>query len=203
MDRPLPRLLLLIALGAGLALLALLDRAPPQPVPAPTAAAEPAAPKAQPAAPPAPSPRRSEGSFPNSSGVAVPAVPAVPSLPAPARSDEKRIAPPEPAVQKGIEPDPGGLVPTATEAVVPPPPSPDSVFGWGPWTGPTAGGTPAAPAAPDGTTPAVQGFTPPLSVAAPPTTSPTNPPGSLPDLAIRPGHGFGDRNHTHIHRGPR
>lgn len=216
---PIPRFLALVAVAASLALIALLTRTPPEPVPAPAAAVKPAAPKAR---PPAPLPPLSTGgSFPNSGAIAAPTVPALPSLPARARAEEKRIPPPESvpvAAQKGGESDAGVVLSTAAEVVVPAPapppaPPPNSVFGWGPWSdGQTPAGTPTAPAPQE---PAVStmpgGLTPAVSAAAPPQAGPvvgpppfiTPPPVATPppDLVVRPGHGFGDKNHTHIHRG--
>jgi len=92
---------------------------------------------------------------------------------------------------------------------------PDSVAGWGPWSaGAQPGGaTTGAPTSPDGT-PSVLGHnptvnaaagTPPPAVVPPPASSPpgTNPPGTNPpgtSSSIRPGYGWGDRNHIHIPR---
>jgi len=87
---------------------------------------------------------------------------------------------------------------------------PNSVSGWGPWSGPQPGATTGGPtSSPDGTPSvlgqnptvnAAAGTPPPPAVVPPPASSPpgTNPPGT--SSSIRPGYGWGDKNHIHIPR---
>jgi hypothetical protein len=117
-----------------------------------------------------------------------------------------QAAPPEPPPPlAAAEPSP----PAAQAA--PPAEKPNSVFGWGPWAG-----QPQSPGAsgetPAGDVPSASGVLPGVSVAAnagsPNSVNSTGtggggvPPPVVPPSSnsnVRPGHGFGDRNHTHVH----
>jgi hypothetical protein len=86
-------------------------------------------------------------------------------------------------------------------------PNPNSVSGWGPWASPLGSTSGGPPSSPDGT-PSVLGQNPTVNAAAetpPPAVIPTGsgpPQTSPPGISsnIRPGFGWGDRNHIHIHR---
>jgi hypothetical protein len=116
---------------------------------------------------------------------------------------------PEPLALKVIPPSEPlpDLLPVATAAPAPrnepPPADPNSVFGWGAWSGgEPAAGVAVVPAAGGNAPPRLDGLTPGLSAA-----SPGAPAGVLPPpqsvSSIRPGHGWGDRNHIHVHKHPR
>jgi hypothetical protein len=93
-------------------------------------------------------------------------------------------------------------VPVEPPAIAARPEKPDSVLGWGPWAGEPQ------PSGPGGDTPAAgsgasnTGLNPTVNVAAN-SGGTTAPPAAVvppPTDNTRPGYGWGDHNHTHIHR---
>ncbi len=198
------------AIGVVAMLMWLRDEPPPR-APAPPKAAAPAkvaAAKPPAAAPKPASPAKKPAAAPKPQPLVVKVIPPVETLPElipvaaadpaprndPPRSDPPRNDPPR------SDPPP---------ANDPPPVDPNSVFGWGPWTGGEPS-TPAggAPAAGGNAPPRVDGLTPTLTAASPGAPAGSAPPVVPPPVvpppqgtgSVRPGHGFGDRNHTHIHR---
>lgn len=117
--------------------------------------------------------------------------------------------PPAPVREPPREPAAEPVVPVEPPPVAAQPEKSDSVLGWGPWAGQSQGsdaGTPAAGerADPSGVRPSVNlaanaGGTSGNggSVTGGTTTPPVVPPSND---NTRPGYGWGDRNHTHIHR---
>lgn len=190
--------ILLAAIGVTIALMVMREQPPSEPPakPAPIVQAAPAPAKAVPAPKPAPARR---------------------PIAAVAKSDVKRIPAPvaAPLVLKLQEPPPevipAAAVAPAVESVAaqPPEPGPDSVFGWGPWSGgaPQAGGA-GRHVPPEDAVARAQGavqsvrFAPPGQQAAPgsPAASSVLPPVVPPPQTVRPGHGWGDKNHLHVHR---
>ena len=150
-------------------------------------------------------------------------VPALPPQAAPVRvrSEPKRVAAAKKAetVKKGSIPrpehipvaavrsEPGKSADIPSQDVKAADDKPDSVFGWGPWSGGQPGATTGEAAPPqDNGIPRVQGITQTLNVSQPQSggvppaaggVAVTPPPV---DLSIKPGFGYGDTNHVHIHR---
>jgi hypothetical protein len=196
---------LLVGLGVAVGLYGLLVRPSDAPAPNPPSQSPPVVQSETPAAGPAVTP------------------PAAPKPPTTAFAPKKGPTAPLPPVAQ-TPPSPPAPTPVAAlgsntgqpsigaQSQNPPAENPNSLSGWGPWASPP-GSTSAGPtSSPDGT-PSMLGQNPTVNAAAetpppavlptgsgPPQTSPpgTSPPGTSSN--IRPGHGWGDRNHTHIHR---
>lgn len=207
--------ILLAAIGVTIALMVLRERPPsdPQPVakPAPPAVIPPAPPKQVEA------PRQAAQPRPAPKPLAAPVA---------AKSELKRIppAPQAPIIAVKIA-EPPVVIPAAAPAAAAvervaaqppaPEPGPDSVFGWGPWSGggaAYAGGS-GANVPPQDAVARAQGaiqsvsFAPaeqPASASSQPNvpalTSVSAPHFIPPPQTVKPGHGGGDKNHLHVHR---
>jgi len=208
--------ILLAAIGVTIALMVLRERPPSEPPakPAPVVEAAPAAPKqveaprqiAKPATPPKPKPVAPVAVKTELKRIPVPA--AAPVLAVKREELPREVIPaaaPAPAVERVV-------------AAQPPEPGPNSVFGWGPWSGgaPQAGGADAhvppqeAVARAQGAIQSVS-FAPLDQPAQPGSAAPgspavsTLPPVTIPPIipppqSVKPGHGWGDKNHIHVHR---
>jgi hypothetical protein len=168
-------------------------------------------------------PRRAPAPAPAAKAPAPKAVPPVKlAAPAPKRATPVRKAkatpkPQPPLVAKVIPPvEEKAPEPVPVAAVAPapvnepprnepPPGDPNSVFGWGPWTGGTPGiAHGGAPAYGGNAPPRVEGLTASLTSTSSDAPAGATPPTVVPPPqntgSIRPGHGWGDRNHAHVHK---
>jgi hypothetical protein len=173
----------ILALGAAAAIWWLQQReAPAPPPPAKAAVAKPK---------PAPAP------------VALPKPPPAPALKKPLALKEI------PAEKAAFEAPPAALVAVALPQPPEPPradPGGDSVYGWGAWSqNGSSGPGPGAPmpgAAPAHNLTHALPATPLVANAGSVTLPSSSPPVLVPPLDMRPGHGWGDGNHTHRHQPP-